>query len=113
MIKKRKLQLEIIDPTGNVAVTHHFYYEAGEDNRLRLTITDNVYHLDKDGDFLMLTEEEFNKESEHVKIGNIDYNDPKTKAWFAAMKDRFNKPQYFNPDTKKTQKLFDEKTTCG
>ena len=45
----KKLQLQILDPTGEVVVTHHFYYNAGEGNKLRLTITDNTYIMDKDG----------------------------------------------------------------
>jgi len=49
---EKKLQLEIIDPTGEVAVTHHFYYNAGELNKLRLTITDNTYIMDNTGKLL-------------------------------------------------------------
>ena len=61
MVKtKKKLKLEVLDPTGEVAKTHHFYYEAGEGNRLRLSITDNVYIMDKDG---KVTQEEIGRET--------------------------------------------------
>lgn len=46
---KKKLQLEILDAEGNVTVTHHFFYDVEDDNTLRLTMTDNTYHMDKDG----------------------------------------------------------------
>jgi len=46
---KKKLGLEVLDPTGKTVVTHHFYYEAGQDNKLRLTICDNVYIMDSNG----------------------------------------------------------------
>ena len=46
---KNKLQLQILDAEGNVKVTHHFFFDVNDDSSLRLTITDNVYVLDKDG----------------------------------------------------------------
>lgn len=60
---EKKLQLEIIDPTGEVAVTHHFYYNAGELNKLRLTITDNTYIMDNTGKLLILTQKEIDDEN--------------------------------------------------
>ena len=62
-MKQKKLQLQILDPTGEVAVTHHFYYNAGEGNRLRLTITDNTYIMDKDGKLVILTQKEIDNEN--------------------------------------------------
>jgi len=62
-MKQKKLQLQILDPTGEVAVTHHFYYNAGEGNRLRLTITDNTYIMDKDGKLVILTQKEIDDEN--------------------------------------------------
>ena len=46
---QKKLQLQILDPTGEVAVTHHFYYNAGRENKLRLTICDNTYIMNNEG----------------------------------------------------------------
>lgn len=94
-MKKKKLKLEIIDPTGNVERTHHFFYEAGEGNRLRLTICDNVYHFDKDGDFTMLTEEEFDKE---IPTINLELETVEVKAGV----------RYVNPETGEVPKLFDK-----
>jgi hypothetical protein len=81
---RKKLQLEILDPVGNVATTHHFFYVAGQGNRLRLTITDNTYIMDKDGKLVILTQEEMDREASRKE------------------------PKYFNPETQKTQKLFCE-----
>lgn len=87
---KKKLKLEILDPVGNTATTHHFFYNAGEGNRLRLTITDNQYIMDKDGKLVILTQEEIKREAEH--------------------KDTQQKLKYYNPDIDKMQNLFDEQT---
>jgi len=62
-VNEKKLQLEILDPTGIPVVTHHFYYNAGEDNRLRLTITDNKYILDSQGKLIILTQKEIDNEN--------------------------------------------------
>ena len=55
-MEKKKLKLEILDEKGNVIVTHHFYYneyyKVDDSNTLRLTITNNVYLLDKNGKIL-------------------------------------------------------------
>jgi len=89
---KKKLQLEILDPTGNVVVSHNFDYEAGQDNKLRLAITDNVYIMDSNGKLVILTQEEIDKETNR-KENSVGKKEPR----------------YFNPKTKKIEKLFDEK----
>ena len=48
-MEKRRLKLEIIDPTGETVRTHHFDYETIEGNRLHLTVGDNKYILSKCG----------------------------------------------------------------
>jgi hypothetical protein len=96
MKNKKKLELEILDPTGNVAVTHHIFYEAGQANRLRLTITDNVYVMDNCGKLVILTQKEIELEARQ-KTENR-----KTETTL------HNKLKYYNPKTKKMQKLFDE-----
>ena len=65
-MKQKKLQLQILDPIGEVTVTHHFYYNAGEGNRLRLTINDNTYIMDKDGKLIILTQKEIEEEYERT-----------------------------------------------
>lgn len=50
MAKKKKLQLQIIDPTGNVAVTHHFYFDAGVGNKLHLDVNGHKYVLKHTGE---------------------------------------------------------------
>ena len=64
-MSKQKLKLEVFDrTTGDAVVTHHFYYVANDDNRLRLTITDNTYILDKDGKLVILTQKEIDQEEQ-------------------------------------------------
>lgn len=82
----KKLQLQVIDPTGEVVVTHHFYYHAGALNTLRLTVGKMEYILDNEG-----VMKEFVKPS----------CEPKTKGLYYA------EPKYTNRETGKTQKLFD------
>lgn len=48
-LKKNKLKLEILDPTGVVVRTHHFFYEALYGARLRVTVGDNTYMMNRDG----------------------------------------------------------------
>ena len=91
---KKKLKLEVLDPVGNTAVTHHFFYEAGEGNRLRLTITDNEYILDKDGKLVILTQEEIGGEAER-KTGK-------------GLPPPIGEPYYYNPETRKKQTLFEK-----
>jgi len=107
---KKKLGLEVLDPAGNAVVTQHFFYEAGQGNELRLTITDNVYIMDSNGKLIILTQEEINKKSTHK--GNVDFDDPKTKEWLGNMRDSLNENPltYHNPKTNKTEKFFDENT---
>jgi hypothetical protein len=45
----RKLKLEIQDPVGNVATTHHFYYNAGQNNKLVLIVDERVFNLKPNG----------------------------------------------------------------
>ena len=97
---KKKLKLEVLDPTGEVVKTHHFFYEAGEGNKLRLSITDNVYIMDKDGKLVILTQEDLYKE--HLR------NTSSVKIDNNLTKDLRVEPQYYNPKTKKTQKLFEK-----
>ena len=62
---KRKLQLEIIDPTGVTVRTHHFFFETIDGNRLLLTIGDNRYVLTDSGKLLnVLNEEKPNAEDD-------------------------------------------------
>jgi hypothetical protein len=77
---EKTLKLEIFDPTGEVATTHSIKYYAGDGNRLRLTITDNTYIMDKNGKLVILTQKEINQEEQRKKpkIGDILYTDPKT-----------------------------------
>lgn len=164
---KKKLRLEVLDPTGATVVTHHFYYEAGEQNRLRLTITDNEYVLNKDGKLVILNQEELGREAERkdnkycqckepqrntgsnfctkclkqihdnrmrflVQDGetfNIPAKDDTEEVLERVRRKLFKEehlssdnsvkvdnnltndlrvePQYYNPETKKTQELFD------
>jgi len=90
---KKKLQLEILDPVGNIVVTHHFFYEAGQNNRLRLTITDNEYILDKDGKLVILTQEEILREAER-KMGK-------------GLPSPTGELYYYNTETRKKQTLFE------
>jgi hypothetical protein len=94
----KKLQLQVIDPTGQVVVTHHFYYHAGALNTLRLTVDKQEYVLDNEG---------------HIKEFVKPNCEPK----------RVGDMVYTNPETGKTQRLFDVLTpvytvryinpTCG
>jgi len=90
---KKKFKLEILDPVGNVVRTHHFFYEQGRDNKIRITIDDKTF---------------FWKNNEGLEF------EPKLgvdEHWATEFKARTNKePEYLNPDTGKTQKLFDENT---
>jgi len=95
---RKKLQLEILDPVGNTAVTHHFFYVAGEGNRLRLTITDNVYLMDKDGKLVILTQEEMDREESHNPKVVLDNGGSQPE------------PKYLNKETGKVQRLFCEET---
>jgi hypothetical protein len=86
IMNKKKLQLEIIDPAGQVVRTHHFFYEPDENDRIRVTIDgksffweDNKTQLFYDGKPVVETSQE-----------------------------GLNKPKYFNPETQKTQRLFCE-----
>jgi hypothetical protein len=45
----RKLSLEVFDPTGNKVRTHHFFYNAGIGNFLRLKVGENTYYMDCTG----------------------------------------------------------------
>lgn len=83
MAQEKKLQLQILDPTGEVVTTHHFYYNAGEGSRLRLTITDNTYIMNKDGKLVILTQEEITREEKRKEM------------------------LYTNRETSKPQKLFE------
>jgi len=67
-MKEKKLKLEVLDSTGEIIKTHHFYYNAGEDNRLRLTITDNTYIMDSQGKLVILTQKEIENENKNSKI---------------------------------------------
>ena len=49
VLKKNKLKLEILDPTGVVVRTHHFIFEALYGSRLRVTVGDNTYMMNRDG----------------------------------------------------------------
>jgi hypothetical protein len=48
-MEKKKLKLEILDSDGSVKVTHHFFYNVNDDNTLRLTMSDGIYDMDKNG----------------------------------------------------------------
>lgn len=63
-MKDKKLTIEILDPTGNIVNTHHFHFMAGENNRIRLSIGDNNYILNKDGKLVILTDAEIRREAE-------------------------------------------------
>jgi hypothetical protein len=77
---KKTLKLEILDPKGEVVRTHHFEFHSYEGNKLRLTITDNTYFMDKNGKLVILTQKEIDQEEQRKKpkIGDILYTDPKT-----------------------------------
>jgi hypothetical protein len=64
---KKKLQLEILNSAGEVIVTHHFLFDANENNRLRLTITDNKYIMDNQGKIIILVQTEFQNENNKIK----------------------------------------------
>lgn len=104
----KKLKLEILDPTGNTAVTHHIDYYAGENNRLRLSISDNVYLMDSNGKLLILTQDEIGREEE-IRIARTPSSrdiELKQRIQISDLKE----PYYYNPKTDKTQKLFEEQT---
>ena len=46
---KKRLSLEIFDPTGVIVCTHHFDYDAGRVNRLVLTMEGGKQLLDHTG----------------------------------------------------------------
>lgn len=101
----KKLRLEILDPTGNVAKTYNLDYYAGFGNRLRLTIGDNTYIMDSNGKLVILTQKEIDIEEqykEHLKsVSAIKIGHSKTK-------DLRESPQYYNPETQKKQTLFEK-----
>jgi hypothetical protein len=96
MRNKKKLELEILDSVGNVVSRHEFSYEAGQHNRLRLAITNNVYVMDNNGKLVVLTQEELQQEARQ-KTENR-----KTETTLRP------EIRYYNPKTQKSQKLFDE-----
>ena len=92
-LKKNKLKLEILDPTGVVVRTHHFIYEAQYGSRLKVTVGDNTYMMDRDGEMI---------EKPDLDIG---------KEWATEYKKNLNptdEPRYYNPESQDTQKLFDK-----
>jgi hypothetical protein len=89
IMNEKKLKLEVLDPTGAIVVTHHFFYKAGHGNRLRLTITDNQYIMDKDGKLVILTQEEIDREAKHKEQSKLQYFNPKT----GKMQGLFDKPE--------------------
>lgn len=111
----KKLKLEIIDDNSNVIKTYGINYDETNGKRMRLIINDNVYHFDTNGDFAMLTEEEFDKEPVHRCLD---------EKWATEFKARHNdvhqpvvdntttpptkKPVYYNPETKQVDTLFNE-----
>jgi hypothetical protein len=49
---ERKMQLEIIDPTGKVKVTHYIRFDANEENKLHLDIGGHKYILKHTGELI-------------------------------------------------------------
>ena len=98
------MKLEVINDKGEVVRSYHTSYDETEGNRMRLTVNDNVYHLGTDGDFTMLTEEQFDDEP---KLKGID------KQWATEFKERINSkepPVYLNPETGQISALFNPDT---
>jgi hypothetical protein len=52
-MNRKKLELKIIDPVGNVVRSHHFHYEAGGNNKLVLTVGDRIFHLKPNGTLIV------------------------------------------------------------
>jgi len=75
---KKTLKLEILDPRGEVVRTHHFEFHSYEGNKLRLTIADNTYIMDKNGRFINRITPEPQPEEE-ILLGSP--KDPKTINW--------------------------------
>ena len=49
---RRKLKLEITNADNEVRVTHHFSYNAGDDEKMVLTVGDRVFGLKPNGSLL-------------------------------------------------------------
>ena len=77
----KKLKLEIRDKE-ETKVTHHFDFEALQEDNLRLTIAGKVYLFDSEGNI----------------AGQITANQKRPRTT----------PKFYNPKTKKTQKLFED-----
>ena len=77
----KKLKLEIRDKE-ETKVTHHFDFEALPADNLRLTIAGKVYLFDSEGNI----------------AGQITAVQKRTRT----------SPKFYNPKTKKTQKLFED-----
>lgn len=73
-MNKKKLELEILDSKRNVVVSHNFCYEANHGNRLRLTINDNVYIMDCNGKFVIMSQEDFEPETLYEDAKQIVLN---------------------------------------
>lgn len=89
-LKKNKLKLEILDPTGEVIRTHHFFYEALYGSRLRVTVGETTYMMTRDGGMMDI----ITKETPDL------VRTPSSKE----------EPRYYNPESQDTQKLFCEET---
>ena len=95
---KKKLKLEILDATGVVIRTHHFFYEAETGLGLKLTVDENTYDMWCDG---RLKEPAFPKSADEVWATEFK---PKIVLDNSGSKP----PVYQNPETGKLDTLFNE-----
>lgn len=49
MMRIKEFKVEILDPIGNVAGTHNFFYESGIGNQISVTINGNQHIFTYDG----------------------------------------------------------------
>lgn len=87
---KKKLELEILDPTGTVVRKYHLKYDAGTHNRLRITIDGETFFWEGLPPRRKIDDEEWATEYKGVHQPVVDntstpptkepvYQDPKTE----------------------------------
>ena len=58
---KRKLKLEIKNDDNEVRVTHHFYYDARDEEKMTLTVDQRVFNLKPNGTLISDAEKQNKK----------------------------------------------------
>lgn len=86
----KRLVLEVLDSQGKLVREYSVDYNETEGKRIRVSIEDYHYIMNTEGKLVIPTQEEIDMEAKRVE----------------AEKQQI-KLQYFNPETGKTQGLFD------